>query len=491
MKMRIDHRELDKIFKRRGHYEIPDWQREEVWDTKRKQQLIDTILRGWRLPKFYFLKIGDGEYEVVDGQQRLVAIFEFLSDELSLSEATAKEFKGSKYSELPYKTAEAIDDYKIDFDEIEDASDEEIKEFFQRLQVGLPLTASERLNSVHSKLRDFCRKSAAHAFFAKTKMSKRRYAYFDVVAKAAAIEIEGLDTPLRFEELKRIFVANNNFSNQSAVAKRLRDGLAFLEKAVPDPSYLRNRSLVQSIINLACLLVREGAQEGREKVVGAFLAEFSDSLAKQIELGHQATDEELVRFQKTVNANVKSGPKTRHRVLMRRLFEYDPSLLDELDVVQGGFKEEIKSVAEDIVVLVGKINEAHSASKGSDLFKATNKTATAQSAIGKQVTKLAEYKALIENLFFLFWEGPGEKLKGVEPQSFVDVRDLRTHLQHDVDHGKSTGVKAKNKKSGSVFQKYSGAVAPESAAPTRFPLAHAKILKAIRADLIQLAASYA
>lgn len=39
-----------------------------MWDLPRKQSLIDSILRGWRLPKFYF---ATSAYDVVDGQQRL------------------------------------------------------------------------------------------------------------------------------------------------------------------------------------------------------------------------------------------------------------------------------------------------------------------------------------------------------------------------------------------------------------------------------------
>jgi hypothetical protein len=39
-------RALDKIHKRRDRYEIPDWQRDEVWGNTQKQQLIDSILRG-------------------------------------------------------------------------------------------------------------------------------------------------------------------------------------------------------------------------------------------------------------------------------------------------------------------------------------------------------------------------------------------------------------------------------------------------------------
>lgn len=77
MKMTAGRRALDKIYKRRDRYDIPEWQRGEVWDELRKKNLIDSILRGWKLPKFYFVRLNDEDYEVVDGQQRLTAIYEF------------------------------------------------------------------------------------------------------------------------------------------------------------------------------------------------------------------------------------------------------------------------------------------------------------------------------------------------------------------------------------------------------------------------------
>ena len=82
MKMQSRTRAIDKIYKRRDRYEIPEWQRQEVWSRSKRQNLIDTILRGWKLPKFYFLKDSDEPetYEVVDGQQRLAAIFDFFDN---------------------------------------------------------------------------------------------------------------------------------------------------------------------------------------------------------------------------------------------------------------------------------------------------------------------------------------------------------------------------------------------------------------------------
>jgi uncharacterized protein with ParB-like and HNH nuclease domain len=139
MKMTADKRAIDKIFRRRDRYEIPDWQRQKVWNKKKKQGLIDSILRGWKLPKFYFVKLSDENFLVEDGQQRLTAIFEFFSGDLALSQESAEIFGGTYYGDLKRGLGDAFDDFEIEFDLIEDATDEELKSFFQRLQEGMPL----------------------------------------------------------------------------------------------------------------------------------------------------------------------------------------------------------------------------------------------------------------------------------------------------------------------------------------------------------------
>jgi uncharacterized protein with ParB-like and HNH nuclease domain len=126
MEMESREQAIDKIYKRRNRYEIPEYQREEVWGVPEKQLLIDTILRGWKLPKFYFVKTSSTGYEVVDGQQRLAAIFDFLDGELELSPETSAEFDGAlSYDDLDDEVSDSFDDYLIDFDEIEDASEGE------------------------------------------------------------------------------------------------------------------------------------------------------------------------------------------------------------------------------------------------------------------------------------------------------------------------------------------------------------------------------
>jgi uncharacterized protein with ParB-like and HNH nuclease domain len=150
MKMNACRRALDKIYKRRDRYEIPEWQRGEVWNTERKQVLIDSILRGWKLPKFYFVKYNDESFEVVDGQQRLTAIYDFFSNELSLSESSEADFGGPFYKDLKQTISDSFDDFEIEYDEIEDATEEELKDFFQRLlrwtaKTGRPVGLNKRV----------------------------------------------------------------------------------------------------------------------------------------------------------------------------------------------------------------------------------------------------------------------------------------------------------------------------------------------------------
>lgn len=488
MKMSSQRRALDKIFKRRDRYEIPDWQREKVWDAHKKQQLIDTILRGWRLPKFYFVKTGDDEYEVVDGQQRLSAIFEFFSNELHLSPSSTALFGGPTYKELKPKFSDAFDDFEIDYDEIESATEEEQKQFFQRLQEGLPLTSSEKLNSVHSKLRDFCKTTAKHDFFKKSVViPNTRYAHFDVVSKAVAIEIEGIGAGLRYDDIKPIFEQQANFSGASAVAKRIKAAMDLLAAAFPEAeASLKNRTVVQSVITMACRVVATGKSKNLEKPFANFIRKFAKELSHQVELGQASTDYDFIRFQRSVNANVKAGARTRQEILLRKAFMFEPTLAGAFDAAmlkESGISLRVKELGEAITGQIGKLNDEYSAKHGEDLFKATNKTAGALTRIGKPITDFESYKKLIEDLYFLFRESVGQRLAGVIPDSFHDVNTLRTDLQHDIDHGEKKKVKAKKLKIGQTFLKYSGAASPGSLEQDRFVLVQANILSALELDL--------
>lgn len=62
----------------------PEYQRGAVWSRTQQRKLIDSILRGYPLPVIYLhhIKKGVGQYarddfEIIDGQQRINAIYDF------------------------------------------------------------------------------------------------------------------------------------------------------------------------------------------------------------------------------------------------------------------------------------------------------------------------------------------------------------------------------------------------------------------------------
>jgi len=489
MQMISKKRALDKIYKRRDRYEIPDWQREEVWDTGKKQQLIDSILRGWKLPKFYLFKTADEpeEFEVVDGQQRLMAIFEFFDNMLPLSPSSAKAFKGRLYKDLPSGVSDGFDDFEIEYDEISDADEEDIKAFFQRLQQGLPLTSSEKLNSVHSKLRDFCRDLAKHSFFKnKVAFADKRYAFFDVAAKVGVIEIEGLDASLRFDDVQATFESQSNFSSRSAVGQRINETLDYLDKAFPAKSReLRNRTVVQSVATVAAVIIATGRGGGHEKQFHDFVVGFVAELSRQVELGLEATDEDYIKFQQSINANVRGGVRTRHEILVRKLLRAHPNfaqVFDPTTVAASGVTGEVKRLGDTVSKLIEQANTAYAAKHGKDLFKPTNKTVAALQNMQRAVKSYSAYKDFVGELYFVFWESVGNRLDTHMPNSYKDVNALRTDLEHDLDHGKHKKVAAKRRKMSAVFSKYASAATPSTLAPEHFVVMQANLLSAIEAD---------
>lgn len=64
---------------------IPEFQRELVWDPKRKSRFIESILLGYPIPNMFFTDYESGQMMIIDGQQRIDTLVEFLSNELRIS----------------------------------------------------------------------------------------------------------------------------------------------------------------------------------------------------------------------------------------------------------------------------------------------------------------------------------------------------------------------------------------------------------------------
>ncbi len=127
------------FWKRFNDHELvlqPPFQRNPVWGEKQKAALIDTILKGYPIPELYIQTtvdaVGDEKHIVVDGQQRIRACLEFLSNDFPLGDDSGS-LAGSTFDELTPEQKQRVFEYKFVIRELPPLSEPEIREIFGRL----------------------------------------------------------------------------------------------------------------------------------------------------------------------------------------------------------------------------------------------------------------------------------------------------------------------------------------------------------------------
>ena len=147
----------------------PDYQRPAVWTSSQRQLLVDTVLRGYDIPKFYWRRTGrkPDTYDVVDGQQRLRALWGYAGNEFGLPKDAdpidGSPVAGLKLEELPDELRIRFDIYPLDIVLVEDADEDEVREMFLRLQNGTSLRAQEKRNAYPGAMRSFVRSLSEHS----------------------------------------------------------------------------------------------------------------------------------------------------------------------------------------------------------------------------------------------------------------------------------------------------------------------------------------
>ncbi|MGT2425602.1 DUF262 domain-containing protein [Amnibacterium kyonggiense] len=131
----------------------PEFQRRAVWTTKAKSYLIDTVLRGKPMPKVLITQsLVDGRNlrTVVDGQQRLRAILEYMSNDFPVMRTHNQEFAGARYEDLPPAVQGEFWQYEIGVDVLFNTELSELLDIFSRLNTySVKLNNTELLNATY------------------------------------------------------------------------------------------------------------------------------------------------------------------------------------------------------------------------------------------------------------------------------------------------------------------------------------------------------
>jgi hypothetical protein len=169
-RLKID---MDPPFQRRGR----------LWSKADKAYLIDSILNEYDIPKIYMADFTYGSasliktglpYAIIDGKQRLEAIFEFYSGTIVLDanfiyqKNPLLKLAGLGYADISKNYPEIADIFRNHpLSVVHVITDEEakIEELFVRLNRSKPLTGAEIRNAMTGPIVDIIRMISAHELF--------------------------------------------------------------------------------------------------------------------------------------------------------------------------------------------------------------------------------------------------------------------------------------------------------------------------------------
>ena len=127
----------------------PEYQRRLRWDDRKKSKLIESFIMNVPVPPVFLYEQEIGRFEVMDGQQRLNTIVEFMQNRFKLSGLkTWHVLNGRSFSQLPPRIKRGLERAKVSaitlMSDVSDTSDNNLDlraQVFERLNTG-----GERLN---------------------------------------------------------------------------------------------------------------------------------------------------------------------------------------------------------------------------------------------------------------------------------------------------------------------------------------------------------
>ena len=133
----------DGVIGYQGKLDIrPPYQREFVYGDKERNAVINTVQKNFPLNVMYWAVREDGNFEIIDGQQRTISLCQYVNNDFSIN--------GLAFHNLPKDKQELILEYKL-MVYFCSGTDSEKLDWFQTINIaGKELTNQELRNAVYS-----------------------------------------------------------------------------------------------------------------------------------------------------------------------------------------------------------------------------------------------------------------------------------------------------------------------------------------------------
>jgi len=200
----------------------PPYQREFIYKDKQRDAVINTIQKDFPLNVMYWAVREDGDFEVIDGQQRTISICQYVNADYS--------FNNLYFHNLPDDKKEQILNYKL-MVYLCSGTDSEKLDWFRTINIaGEKLTDQELRNAVYSGpwVTD------AKRYFSKTGCAA--YAIGSDYLKGTAIRQEYLETAIEWVSEGKIedyMSKHQHDPNASALWRYFQDVISWVKATFP------------------------------------------------------------------------------------------------------------------------------------------------------------------------------------------------------------------------------------------------------------------
>lgn len=315
----------------KSQIKIPDVQREDTaWTLEQKQMLIDSIYNNYDIPKIY-LRRDDEDPEIwwlLDGQQRLTAITQFLDNKFSLdggSDVTSlpKAIHGKYCKELPPKEKAKITSRSLDF-VIMDCTETEEEDLFLRLNKGTPLNAAEKRNAIKGELRDAVKEIAKHKFFeSKVNFPITRYTSDAITAQLFLLALKSEPTDTKGKQLWDLYQNKKRFPEKDKITKIVSTTLTWMNKIFcQKETYMKKYSVSSIFLFLKELKDNYSTSGISNDNIYNFFNDFEKARQRNNQLTEDDKNFDVDLFRYTMSCvnspDSKDGIKIRHEILLKK-----------------------------------------------------------------------------------------------------------------------------------------------------------------------------
>lgn len=214
----------------------PIFQRRKVWDDARSSRLVESVILEVPLPVFYLAESKDGTQEVIDGQQRLTALFHFLDNKFALGGLKARpDLNGKQFKGLDKPTQRLVRGCALRTVVFKKESDDSLRfEIFERLNTGaVPLNNQELRNCVYrgryNELLKTLSTDPDYVWLMGFKGPEKRYKDVEYVLRFAAFYHS---TYLKYRPSMARFLSEDMAEHQNITAKKADELQAAFKNSV-------------------------------------------------------------------------------------------------------------------------------------------------------------------------------------------------------------------------------------------------------------------